>query len=260
MILAKGLTRLSPERAAELPGAPQGRSSRSYDERRRGTEGDAYGFVLGFYPHDRRHRPTTDGRHRATEPRLHARARDSGVARRPAAPDFRRLWAAQGISDLGDGLTMLTLMLLVNQLTGSTLALAAVAIALAIPPLTIGLVAGTYADRWDRRRIMLVSDSLRAVVVLGFVFIDSADHAAARCWCWRSSRRPSARSSRPPAARSCRASCRPRACSRPTPSPRPRGSSPASSAAGLAGLIVGVLGETWPAFVLDAGDVPALRR
>ena len=33
-------------------------------------------------------------------------------------------------------------MLLVNQLTGSTLALAAVAIALAIPPLTIGLVAG----------------------------------------------------------------------------------------------------------------------
>ena len=33
-------------------------------------------------------------------------------------PDFRRLWAAQGISDIGDGLTMLTLMLLVNQLTG----------------------------------------------------------------------------------------------------------------------------------------------
>ena len=63
-------------------------------------------------------------------------------------------------------------MLLVNQLTGSTLALAAVAIALAIPPLTIGLVAGTYVDRWDRRRIMLVSDSLRAVVVLGFVVIE----------------------------------------------------------------------------------------
>jgi MFS family permease len=88
--------------------------------------------------------------------------------------DFRRLWLAQSISDFGDGLTLLTLMLLVNQLTGSTLALAAVAIALAIPPLTIGLVAGTYVDRWDRRRIMLVSDSLRAIVVLGFVFIDDA--------------------------------------------------------------------------------------
>ena len=88
-------------------------------------------------------------------------------------PDFRRLWAAQGISDLGDGLTLLTLMLLVNELSGSTMALAAVAIALAIPPLTIGLVAGTFADRWDRRRIMLVSDTLRAIVVLGFVVIDS---------------------------------------------------------------------------------------
>ena len=71
-------------------------------------------------------------------------------------PDFRRLWLAQAISDIGDGLTLLTLMLLVNDLTGSTLALAAVAIALAVPPLTIGLVAGTYADRWDRRKIMIV--------------------------------------------------------------------------------------------------------
>jgi MFS family permease len=90
-------------------------------------------------------------------------------------PAFRRMWLAQAISDMGDGLTMLTLLLLVNQLTGSTLALAAVAIALAVPPLTIGLVAGTYADRLDRRRIMVVSDILRAVVVLGFVLIGTAD-------------------------------------------------------------------------------------
>ena len=90
-------------------------------------------------------------------------------------PDFRRLWAAQAISDIGDGLTMLTLLLLVNELTGSTLALAAVSIALAIPPLTIGLVAGTYADRFDRRRMMIVADLLRAAVVLGFVLIASAE-------------------------------------------------------------------------------------
>ena len=43
-------------------------------------------------------------------------------------PDFRRLLIAQAISDFGDGLTLLTLMLLVNTMTGgSTLALAAVA-------------------------------------------------------------------------------------------------------------------------------------
>src|SRR4029079_12886357 len=47
--------------------------------------------------------------------------------------------------------------------------------AVAIPPLTIGLVAGTYTDRWERRRIMLVSDTLQAIVVLGFVVLRRAD-------------------------------------------------------------------------------------
>ena len=85
--------------------------------------------------------------------------------------DFRTLWLAQLISDAGDGLTGTALLLLVNSLTGSTAAIAAMAIALAVPPLTIGLVAGTYADRWNRRRIMLASDAFRAVLVLGFVVV-----------------------------------------------------------------------------------------
>jgi MFS family permease len=84
-------------------------------------------------------------------------------------PDFRRLFVAQAISDVGDGLTLLTLLLVVNQLTHSTAALAVMAIAVALPPVTIGLVAGAYADRLDRRRIMLVSDSLRGLLVLGFI-------------------------------------------------------------------------------------------
>jgi MFS family permease len=89
--------------------------------------------------------------------------------------DFRVLWSAQLVSDIGDGLTATALLLLVNHLTGSTAALAAMAIALAVPPLTIGLVAGAYADRWDRRRIMLASDLSRGLLVLGFVFVDSVD-------------------------------------------------------------------------------------
>ena len=62
-----------------------------------------------------------------------------------------------------------------NSITGSTAAIAAMAICLAIPPLTIGLFAGAYVDRADRRRIMLASDVLRAIVVLGFVLVGSAD-------------------------------------------------------------------------------------
>ena len=112
---------------------------------------------------------------RTTPPAAPEATEPVGVRALFRLPDFRRLWLAQAISDMGDGLTLLTLMLVVNQLTGSTLALAAVAIAVAIPPLTIGLVAGTYADRWDRRRIMLVADTLRALVVLGFVVVGRAD-------------------------------------------------------------------------------------
>ncbi|MFI5227255.1 MAG: MFS transporter [Candidatus Limnocylindrales bacterium] len=90
-------------------------------------------------------------------------------------PDFRRLWAAQAISDIGDGLTNLTLLLVVIRLTGSTAALAAMAIALAVPAIVVGPVAGVFVDRWERRRVMLASDLIRAAIVLGFAVVQSTD-------------------------------------------------------------------------------------
>jgi MFS family permease len=90
-------------------------------------------------------------------------------------PDFRRLFVAQTISDVGDGLTLLTLLLLVNELTHSAAALAVMSIAVAVPPMTIGLIAGAYADRLDRRRIMLASDAIRGVLVLGFIAVATLD-------------------------------------------------------------------------------------
>jgi MFS family permease len=81
-------------------------------------------------------------------------------------PDFRRLYAAQAVSDVGDGMTYLALFLVVLQLTGSAAAIALMSILVALPPVTIGLFAGAWADRADRRRIMIVADALRAVVVV----------------------------------------------------------------------------------------------
>lgn len=86
-------------------------------------------------------------------------------------PDFRRLYIAQAISDLGDGMTYLALFLLVLDLTGSTAAIALMSILVALPPVTIGLFAGAWADRLDRRRIMIASDTLRAVVVAAMVLV-----------------------------------------------------------------------------------------
>lgn len=89
--------------------------------------------------------------------------------------NFRFLWLGQIVSDFGDNLTYLSLLLLVNRLTGSTVALAGLAIALAVPSLVFGLISGVYVDRLDRRMVMIVSDALRGTLVLAFLFVRSAD-------------------------------------------------------------------------------------
>ena len=88
---------------------------------------------------------------------------------------FRLLWSAQTVSSFGDALTSLALLLTAQRLTGSTAAVAATAIAIALPQLIVGLPAGVLVDRWDRRRVMIASDLVRAVLVLGFLAVTTAD-------------------------------------------------------------------------------------
>ena len=89
--------------------------------------------------------------------------------------DFRRLWSGQVISNIGDSFTMMAQLVLDNRLTGSTLALAGMAIALALPQLIFGLLAGVFVDRLDRRKLMIVSDLLRAALVLPMALVTRAD-------------------------------------------------------------------------------------
>ncbi len=88
-----------------------------------------------------------------------------------AIRNFRLLWMGQIVSNFGDSLTYLTLVLLINRVTdGSTQAIATLLIALALPAATIGLVAGVVVDRLDRKRIMQITDVLRGVLALAFLF------------------------------------------------------------------------------------------
>lgn len=89
--------------------------------------------------------------------------------------DYRYLWTAQVLSDFGDSLTALTLLILIQRLTGSTVAIAGLMVAIALPTLIFGTLAGVYVDRIDRRRAMLFSDLLRGLVVLCFIFARSPD-------------------------------------------------------------------------------------
>lgn len=85
--------------------------------------------------------------------------------------NFRFLWLGQIISDFGDSLTMLSLIILVNQLTGSAAAIATMFIVLLIPHVTVGLVAGVFVDRLDRKLTMVVSDLVRGALVVGFIAV-----------------------------------------------------------------------------------------
>lgn len=88
--------------------------------------------------------------------------------------DFRYLWTAQVLSDFGDSLTAITLLILIQRLTGSTVALGGLMVSIALPTVLFGTLAGVYVDRIDRRKAMLASDLLRALVVLCFLFVRDA--------------------------------------------------------------------------------------
>ena len=89
--------------------------------------------------------------------------------------DFRYLWLGQVVSQLGDWFDTIALFTLVLKLTGSGRAVGLVLVARFLPSVVLGPLSGVLADRFDRRRIMIASDVLRAVVVLGFLFVRSPE-------------------------------------------------------------------------------------
>ncbi|GAA2352932.1 MFS transporter [Nonomuraea africana] len=75
------------------------------------------------------------------------------------------LLAATGVSVTGDGAFLAAAPLLAATLTRDPLAVAAVTAAFSVPWLVIGLPAGALVDRWNRRRVMLAADLVRALVL-----------------------------------------------------------------------------------------------
>ena len=88
--------------------------------------------------------------------------------------DFAKLWAAQVVSLLGDWFsTIVIAALIVSYTEGSGyqgVAVSGFLIARLIPPLLMRPLAGVLADRFDRKRLLIVSDLLRALAVLGLLF------------------------------------------------------------------------------------------
>jgi CRP-like cAMP-binding protein/sugar phosphate permease len=91
-----------------------------------------------------------------------------GVFRRR---DFSVLWLAQLISTAGSSLTDLAAAIYVYRVTGSALAVGLTLIVTAIPSLIVGLLAGVFVDRHDRKRILIGTCLIQAVIVSMLAFV-----------------------------------------------------------------------------------------
>jgi MFS transporter, DHA3 family, macrolide efflux protein len=94
------------------------------------------------------------------------RLRDHPYVRLALDARFVSFWLAQAISLFGDRLHQVAVAVLVLIATGSPLATGLVFLAATLPNIALGPIAGTFVDRWDHKRVIIVSDLLRAGLVI----------------------------------------------------------------------------------------------
>jgi MFS family permease len=79
--------------------------------------------------------------------------------------DFRLLWSGMTVSLIGDGIFYVALAWQAYTLSDAPSALSTIGVAMTVPHLVFLLVGGVVSDRFDRRRVMIAADTLRAVAV-----------------------------------------------------------------------------------------------
>lgn len=92
--------------------------------------------------------------------------------------NYRRLWLAQVVSEMGDWFNQVAVFTVALHYTGSAVAISYVLMSQTIPAVVIGPLAGVVLDRVSRRQALIVSDVVRAVVALGPILVTSR----ARVW------------------------------------------------------------------------------
>src|SRR5271169_4629462 len=84
--------------------------------------------------------------------------------------NYRWTWSGQVVSEIGDHFNNVAVFSLALANTRSGLVVTGVMLSRAIPAVLAGPIAGVILDRLDRKRIMIASDLVRAVVAAAFIF------------------------------------------------------------------------------------------
>jgi MFS family permease len=92
--------------------------------------------------------------------------------------NFALLWIATLISLIGDRALMTAMPFYVYLQTGSTLAMAGMFGAFYLPGFLFGSVAGVFVDRWDRKRILVVTNLIQTAVMLSLLLVHDGS------WLW----------------------------------------------------------------------------
>jgi MFS family permease len=88
-------------------------------------------------------------------------------------PNFRRLWLAQIVSEIGDWFYTLSIYTLLLQLTGHASSVALALVLQVLPQTFIGPTAGVVNDRLRRKHVMIAADLVRCGVVLAMLLVRS---------------------------------------------------------------------------------------
>jgi MFS family permease len=89
--------------------------------------------------------------------------------------NFRLLFVGQAISQLGDWFNAVAVYALLLDLTGSATAVAWMLITQYMPVAVVGPLAGVVVDRVNRRRLMIIADLVRGVLILGLLLVRHGD-------------------------------------------------------------------------------------
>src|SRR3712207_718473 len=91
--------------------------------------------------------------------------------------DFRRLWAGQAVSLVGDGIYLVAIAWIVYDISNDPSALAVVGFAWTVPQVSGLLLAGVLSDRFERRRLLVIADLVRFVAIGALAALALADEA-----------------------------------------------------------------------------------
>ena len=80
-------------------------------------------------------------------------------------PDFRKLWIGMTASLLGDGIFYVALAWQAYEISNTPSALSTIGVAMTVPHVVFLLAGGVVSDRFDRRKVMIAADLMRALAV-----------------------------------------------------------------------------------------------